>query len=339
MPNISDIAQAAGVSKATVSNVFTNNKRVSSVLKQKVLKVSEELNYHPNHVASSLATKKTYIIGLLLGSGYDGSKKFFGELIGGVTLAAAQAGYRVLLDTCNAGNEKTHRNLISRADPFDGSIILAPVLEDMRIKDMLAHSTPFVIVGRPGEENLDVLSVDVDNERLVYNTVLHLIAMGHKKIGFLNSGKDMTISFDRLKGYVNAMISNRIDIDTSLMCNIEETNKPDPGFYTKFIKSKKEMSAIITSSDEIAFMIYKALEQESLKVPQDMSVVALGGQDYLYNLVPRVTTVSIDYYEMGKKAVEMLVKKFNDIPILHNRVIFEARVLKGESCAPFHFVR
>ena len=339
MPNISDIAQAAGVSKATVSNVFTNNKKVSSHLKQKVLNASDELNYHPNHVASSLATKKTYTIGLLLGSGYDGFKKFFGELIGGVTAAAAQYGYRVLLDTSSAGNEKTHRNLISRADPFDGSIILAPVLEDIRIKDMLMHSTPFVIVGRPAEENPDVLSVDVDNENLVYNTVLHLTEMGHKKIGFLNSGKDMTISFDRLKGYVDAMLKNRIDIDTSLICNIEETKKPDLSFYTKFIRSKKDLSAIITSSDETAYMVYKALECESLKVPQDVSVVALGGEDFLDKLIPRVTTVAIDYNAMGKKAVEMLVNKFNDIPILQNRVIFEARVLKGDSCAPFHSVR
>lgn len=339
MPNISDIAQAAGVSKATVSNVFTNNKRVSSHLMQKVLKASEELNYYPNHVASSLATKKTNIIGLLLGSGYDGFKKFFGELIGGVTVAAAEAGYRVLLDTCSAGNEKTHRNLISRADPFDGSIILAPVLEDIRIKDMLSHSTPFVTVGRAGDDNQDVLSVDVDNESIVYNTALHLIGMGHKRIGFLNSGRDMTISFDRLKGYVDAMIKNRIDIDTSFICNIEETKKPDLSFYVKFIRSKKNLSAIITSSDEIAYMVYKALEHESLKVPRDMSVVALGGEDYLDKLVPRVTTVAIDYNAMGKKAVEMLVNKFNDIPVLHNRVIFEARVLKGESCASFQSVR
>jgi LacI family repressor for deo operon, udp, cdd, tsx, nupC, and nupG len=272
----------------------------------------------------------------LLGSGYDGFKKFFGDLIGGVTVAAAEAGYRVLLDTCSAGSEKTHKNLISKADPFDGSIILAPVLEDIRIKDMLAHSTPFVIVGRPADDNPDALSVDVDNENLVFNTVLHLIEMGHKRIGFLNSGKDMTISFDRLKGYVDAMIKNRIDIDTSLICNIEEAQKPDLNFYTKFIKSRKELSAIITSSDETAYMLYKALEHESLKVPKDMSVVALGGEDYIDKLMPRVTTVAIDYNAMGKKAVEMLIKKFNDIPVLHNRAIFETQILEGESCAPFH---
>jgi len=334
MPTINDIAQAAGVSKATVSNVFTNSKRVSSKLREKVLKASENMKYHPNHVASSLATKRTNIIGLLLGSGYDGFKKFFGELIGGVTVEAAQAGYRVLLDTCSFGNENTHKNLISRADPFDGSIILAPILEDIRIKDMLSHSTPFVIIGRPADDNPEVMCVDVDNESLVFNTVLHLIEQGHRKIGFLNSGKDMTISFDRLKGYVNAMIKNRIDVDTSLICNIEETRKPDLAFYINFIRSKKELSAIITSSDEIAFMVYKALEHESLYVPKDMSVVALGGEDYIDKLVPCLTTVAIDYNAMGKMAVEMLVKKLNNIPVEQKRVVFETKVLEGESCAP-----
>jgi DNA-binding LacI/PurR family transcriptional regulator len=335
MPTISDIAQAARVSKATVSNVFTNNKKVSCCLRQRVLKASEDLNYHPNHVASSLATKKTNIIGLLLGSDYDGSKKFFGELISGVTIAAGEAGYRVLLDICGAGKEKTHKNLISRSDPFDGSIILAPVLEDIRIKDMLSHSTPFVIVGRPGDDNPDVMCVDVDNENLVFGTVLHLIEMGHKRIGFLNSGKDMTISFDRLKGYVDAMIKNRIDVDTSLICNIEEAKKPDLNFFINYIRQKRDLSAIITSSDEIAFMVYKALEHESIKVPEDMSVVALGGEDYIDRLVPRVTTVAIDYAAMGRKAVEMLVKTFNNIPVEQKKVIFETRVLKGGSCAPF----
>jgi len=339
MPNISDIAQAAGVSKATVSNVFTNNKRVSCRLKQKVLKASEDLNYHPNHVASSLATKKTNIIGLLLGNDYDGVKKFFGELIGGVTIAAAEAGYRVLLDTCGSGKEKTHKNLISRADPFDGSIILAPVLEDIRIKDMLSHSTPFVIVGRSADDNPDVMCVDVDNEKLVFGMVLHLIQMGHKTIGFLNSGKDMTISFDRLKGYVDALIKNRIDVDTSLICNIEEIQKPDLGFYINYIKNRRDLSAIITSSDEIAYMVYKAMAHLSLLVPRDMSVVALGGEDFIEKLVPRVTTVAIDYASMGRKAIEMLVKVLNNSPLEHKKVIFETKVLKGGSCAPFYAER
>lgn len=335
MPTISDIAKAAGVSKATVSNVFTSNKFVSSELKQRVLMASEELNYHPNHVASSLATKKTNVIGLLLGSDYDGVKKFFGELIGGVTIAAAEAGYRVLLDIGGAGKEQTYRNLISRADPFDGSIVLAPVLEDIRIKDMLSHATPFVIVGRPGDDNPDVMSVDVDNENLVYGMVVHLVELGHKKIGFLNSGKDMTISFDRLKGYVNAMIKNRADVDISLICNIEETKKPDLSFYVNYLQSKKELSAIITSSDEIAFMVYEAMKHLGLDVPKDISVVALGGEDYIERLNPRVTTVAIDYGVMGRKAVQMLVDTFNKKPIEQKKVIFETKVIKGGSCAPF----
>jgi len=335
MPTISDIAAAAGVSKATVSNVFTNNKKVSPQLKQKILKISEELKYYPNHVASSLATKKTFIIGLLLGSDYDGKKRFFGELIGGVTLAAASRGYRVLIDTCSAGNDKTQINLISRADPFDGSVILAPVLDDARIKDMLLHSTPFVILGRPPQENPAVLSVDVDNVGLVYKTAMHLIELGHKKIGFLNSGKDMTISVDRFKGYVDAMIQSNIEIDTTLISNVEDLTKTDLSFYSNFIRQNKTMSAVITSSDEIAYMVYKAAMQEELIVPKDLSVVALGGEDYLDRLSPRVTTAKIDYSLMGKKAIEMLLDKLNGKPIENNRVVFDASIKIGRSCAPY----
>ena len=95
------------------------------------------------------------------------------------------------------------------------------------------------------------------------------------------------------------------------------------------------MSAVITSSDEIAYMVYKAAMQEELIVPKDLSVVALGGEDYLDRLSPRVTTAKIDYSLMGKKAIEMLLDKLNGKPIENNRVVFDASIKIGRSCAPY----
>lgn len=335
MPTISDIASAAGVSKATVSNVFTKSKRVSSRLSEKVMRVSEELKYHPNQVAASLTTKKTNIIGLLLGNGYDFRKKYFSELIGGVTIAAAEAGFRVLLDTTNFEAEHSQIKLLSKSEPFDGSIILAPVLNDFRIKDMLEHSTPFVVIGRPAVDNPDVLCVDVDNEALVFNTVNHLLDLGHTKIGFFNSGKDMTISLDRLKGYVNAILKRNIIVDTSLVRNIESNQKDDKDFFTNYFQDNKSVSAIITGSDEIAFVTYETLKRMNLKVPQDISIVALGGEDYTELLTPKLSTVAIDYKVMGETAVKMLVAKLGKSPVKCNRVIFETHLIEGNSCIAF----
>lgn len=333
MTTLRDIAKKAGVSKATVSNVFTSKRKVTEETRDRILEISNELNYYPNKIAASLATKKTNILGLLLENSEDKFKRYYGDLINGVINAASQFHYRILLDTCNENQEQLHNCLISRAEPMDGSIIHGPLIDDMRMKTMLNMDIPFVVIGRPSHlNNTEILSVDVNNILWTYEMTLHLLKLGHKKIGFLNSKPNMTITFDRVKGYVKALNECGIEFDPSLVYNIDNHTQSSMVACSTLLENHSEITAFIASSDEVASGIYEVLLSKGCRIPEDYSVVALGGDDYIDKLQPRLTTLFIDYKMIGEKAVNLLVKRVSNEEIEEKQVIVNARILKGDSC-------
>jgi DNA-binding LacI/PurR family transcriptional regulator len=333
MATINDIAKRIGISKATVSNVLTKKKTVSEELTQKVLEVCKQLNYQPNRIASSLVTKKIFIIGLMLENTNDSFKNFYGDLIRGVSVTASEYGYRVLLDVNTASGEYIQNSHISRSDPVDGSIILSPLLADARVDEMLKSNLPFIVIGKlTGEIKESVLSVDVDNIELVRTTTCYLLDKGHKRIGFLNSKPNLTITFERLKGYIKALNDHNINFEPELVYNTNHTKQSGFELCSRLLQEKPGITAVITCSDEVAAGVYKCVRDEGKRIPEDISVIALGGDDFINELKPKLITVQIDYSDIGREAVKLLMKKLNNQPIEKQQIIVMAKRTEGESC-------
>jgi len=271
---------------------------------KRVLKVCEELNYYPNRMAASLTTKKMDILGLFLNDEGSVIKKYQTDLIKGVLLAAYKKGYRLMIDMCTPDDKVMYNSLISRSEPIDGAIITTPLLHDDRIKMMVEKDVPFVLVGRPPTEfGNSVLYVDVDNIALVYRTVISLIKLGHRNIGFLNSQPNITISSDRLEGYKKALNDSGYSFDSTYVYNTDNTAATGKRFTKELLKAHPDVTAIITCSDDVAVGVYEVLKSQRICIPNQVSVVALGGDDYIYKLNPRPTTIIIDYNTLGRKAV------------------------------------
>lgn len=333
MATINDIAKQVGISKATVSNVLTKKKPVSYALTEKVLEVCKQLNYYPNRIASSMVTKKIFIIGLMLENAKDSFKRFYGDLIRGVSITASEYGYRVLLDVNTTSGEHIQNSHISRSDPVDGSIILSPLLEDARVDEMLKCNLPFVVIGKlTGEVNENILSVDVNNIELARKTTCFLLEKGHKRIGFLNSKPNLTITFERLEGYIKALNEHNIGFEPQLVYNTGHTEQSGFELCARLLKEKPGISAIITCSDEVASGVYRCLKEEGKSIPEEIAVIALGGDDFSNILNPKLITVQIDYSEIGREAVKLLMDKINHKPIDNQQIIVNAKRTHGESC-------
>ena len=333
MATINDIAKQIGISKATVSNVLTKKKPVSDALTERVLEACKQLNYYPNRIASSMVTKKFLIIGLMLENAKDSSKRFYGDLIRGVSITASEYGYRVLLDINTVGGEHIQNSHISRSDPVDGSIILSPLLEDARVDEMLKCNLPFVVIGKlTGEVNENVLSVDVNNVELVRETTCFLLEKGHKRIGFLNSKPNLTITFERLKGYIQALNEHHIGFEPELVYNTAHTEQSGFELCARLLKESPGISAIITCSDEVASGVYRCLKEEGKNIPEDIAVIALGGDDFSNTLNPKLITVQIDYTKIGREAVKLLMKKINKETVGNQHIIVDAKRTQGMSC-------
>ena len=335
MATLNEIAKIVGVSKATVSNVFTKKKKVSPEVTRRVLEACERLNYYPNRMAASLTTKRMNILGLLLNDEGPVIKKYQKELIGGVLLASSRNGYRILVDMCSLDNNVVYNSLISGSDPMDGTIITAPVTHDERIRIMTEKNVPFVLLGRPPMEcGEDILFVDVDNVDLVYRTVQRLIRVGHRKIGLLNSHPDTTISSDRLKGCQKALTENKIRYDAALVYHTDNTAATGKTAAEELMRAHPDTTAVIACSDDVAVGVYEVMDQWKVSIPDQISVVALGGDDYIDKLKPRLTTATMDYNLMGREAVGLLLKKIRNQPIRSNKVITYAQIMEGQSIAP-----
>lgn len=334
MATLQDIANEANVSIATVSYVLNGKEhKVSKKVGKQILEIAKRLNYQPNQIASALKRKKLNVITLMLEKNANINKKMFKDLIAGILAECSQHGYRLLIDSGRTQKEICD-SLLSKTDLYDGSIVQAPLIGDKRIRELVEHDVPFVLIGSlEKKEEIPVLSVDVDNVELAYKVTSKLLKCGHNTIGFLNSEADMTISIDRLNGYQKALQQYGIAYKDQLVGYCDNTKHTSKKVFQKLYEKNKNMTALVVCSDDAGIGVYEVLDLLGKKVPDDLSIVALGGDDFRKEVRPYIATVDIDYYEIGREASNLLIRS------LENKQIDTPQILiKPHYCFTKSFV-
>lgn len=305
MANIKDVADFVGVSKSTVSNVFNNKKNVSEEIRNKVLDAAKQLNYYPNKLAVGLSKSKTGFVGIFI----DNSSHFRNmdfKLIEGASTELLKSSQNLILYLKSGNDSINYKESLNRelaTEPIDGAIIIAPMVRDIRISDLSDMKKPIVLIGRAPKIFENIRYVDVDNVDIAYEVTKTLLDKGHRNIAMINSDSNLTISIDRLKGYIKAMNEYNLEFKPENIYNAENTS--DAGKrLADLVFDNLEVTAIITSSDEVACGVYQAAERRKISIPKDLSVFALGGTDRF--LRPNISTVHVDYKLLGTEAVKLL---------------------------------
>lgn len=304
MSTIYDVAKEAGVAPSTVSYVLNNTKNVKKATRQKVLDAVKKLNYTPNHIARSLKTKTTSTIGIVIP---DISNPFFSELTRGIEDIANQYDYTVII--CNTDEnqkkEKKYLNtLISKG--IDGLIFVGTG----KYKIKKGKDLPTVLVDRYvdiGFRNYGYVAFD--NIEGSYIATSYLVQKGFKEITLLLGPIYLNTYMDRLKGYKKALLENKIDFNKTLIHVVSEQHISIEGGFNKvkeLIKESKITDAIFATNDLMAIGAIKALQENNIRVPEDIKVI---GFDDIYPsalITPSLTTISQPTYKMGQKAMKML---------------------------------
>jgi len=334
MANINDVAKLANVSKGTVSNVFSNKRPISDEVKDRVFKASKQLGYTPNHIARSLVTKKTMTIGLKIPYSKNLTlSSFHTNLITGVISEAAKRNYRVLIDTI-AQDDVGIPHLTT--DPIDGVIILDPKQNDERISFLQELNTPFVVIGKPQNLNVNeaVPYVDNNNEEMVFEVTNSLLQKGHEHILFLNAPETMTVSHDRKAGFVGAFERNNLPYRNEDN-HFEPSIYDDPnkyGYETVYEKFNQEngtpYTAMIVDTDKVALGALRALRELNINVPNDVSLIALSDDLVLsHDTDPQLTTVDLAASSLGAESVKLLFRNMEgESERLNHRVIVPAKL-------------
>jgi DNA-binding LacI/PurR family transcriptional regulator len=315
MPNIKDIAKECGVSVATVSRVLNNLPRSASLeVQQRVRDTASRLNYHPSAVARGLSRKRMDTIGIL--RTYDSSyppemftDRYFGNIADGAICFGSSLGLRIQIAL--RGNDEALSDISVYADGQCDGWILVAIVNAMPFYHALAeHGVPFVLIGEYREEP-EISVVDIDNKAAGYVLTMHLLDLGHRRIGFLCGDDDHRSAEDRLAGYRMALSEYGISFNESIVL---------PGIYSSdsgYANSKQLMlaatgkrpTALLCSDDEIALGVLDAMHDLSLRVPEDISVVGINDVPNAANFSPPLTTLRQPFRYMGECAVDLLVKQ------------------------------
>lgn len=329
--NINDVAKEAGVSKSTVSSVFSGKRPISQEVKEHIFEVAKRLKYRPNYLARSLALKETRIIGLNMEGENIKFSQFHLALLNGVLKVCYENGYRVLVN--HLPPQYSSHIQFQTTEPVDGEILLDPSQNDQRIIEKFEKNIPMVVIGRPQKEYEDkIFYVDNDNVNIAEKLTEYLISLGHRKILFLNSLKLRTVSHDRTKGYLDAVkaLNNNSEY---IIFKPEEMTSTEYGYiYTKELISKHEdITAIIADSDKVAQGVYNGLQELGLSIPEDISVAAFSGDPDSSTLSPSLTCAKLNSEILGEEAAKMLIEQLRDENYIVKKLIISSKLILRES--------
>jgi len=325
---IKDVAKLAKVSPSTVSRVIADNPKISDGTKQIVYKAMEELNYHPNAIARSLANKSTMTLGLILPNTSEDlfDNPFFIQAMRGISVYAQKKGYYIMY--AYSDNETEEVDFIKKyinSKWVDGIILLTARENDQCISYLQKVKHPFVVIGRP-EDADDILWVDNDNLSAMYNVVCKLIEKGHKKIAFIGGSFNLNVTKDRLEGYKKALIENKLSLDNNII--LETDFSEFKGYEAMNNIIKYNIDAVVTTDDLIAFGALKALKEKGL---EDVAVVGFNNTPLAEYQTPKLSSVDINAEELGYHAAKLLIDSLEGNESDKNYYIVDTRFIERDS--------
>lgn len=327
---IKDIARLAGVSTATVSKVVNGkDERISEATRQRVLKVIEEQHYVPNRVASSMVTKQTKTLGLVIP---DIANPFFPELARGAEDYAQEAGYTLIL--CNSDNELDKEDTyiaMLQEKMVDGLIFTASSRRTEVSSALSRVRIPVITVDRQIEGLSAQSKIVVDNDRGAFKAVDHLIRRGYRKIFHLAGPMTSRPAKQRYAGYLQAHERHALLPPEGHLLEGEYVPSWGVAAVERLIADGKDFDAVFCDNDLIAIGAMKTLIRAGYRVPEDVGVV--GYDDiYLAALVnPGLTTVRQPIYEMGNSAARQLIAMIEDNPKESQEITLATELVVRES--------
>jgi LacI family transcriptional regulator len=300
------IAEKLGVSPTTVSRVLSGQARkyrISKETEAAVRKLAREHNFVPNQVARGLRLKKTSTIGLIIP---DISNPFFAAIARQIALGARRHGYSVILCDSQDNVELEIQSLeLLRTQNVEG-LVLCPVGQSADHLKMFERGRLPIVLADRYFPTLQMAYVASDNVAGAREATAYLIQRGHRRVACLQGLRGASPNEDRLRGYRDALAAHRIPVDDGLIVG-DSFSEQNGYIETKLlVRAQKPFTAILALSNLIALGALRALAEENIRVPDDVSIISFDDQPYLAYLATPMTAVAQRHHELGDVAVKLL---------------------------------
>jgi LacI family transcriptional regulator len=308
---IRDVAQRAGVSPMTVSRVINLGDNVRSETRDLVTAAIRELNYTPSPAARSLAGSMPYRIGLL----YDNpSSGYLSELLLGTLDESSRTGAQVLVEKC-VESELAVATLgkLLRAG-VDGLILPPPLCESVEVLAEIQSAGAAAVAVAPGNPSTDIATIRIDNEAAARQLTEHLLALGHRRFGFIKGHPNQTVSEKRLNGFLAALAEAGIGRDAVRIEQGYFTYRSGLEAAAKLLGGTGPLpTAIFAANDDMAAAAAALAHRLGYDVPEDLSIVGFDDQPIAVAVWPALTTVHQPVAAMARASVDMLIEEIRRV--------------------------
>jgi DNA-binding LacI/PurR family transcriptional regulator len=298
-----EVAKKAGVSPATVSRVLNRTQYIAPATEQRVLEVVHQLNYHKNVHAQRLATGQSDLFGLVIS---EIANPYFPEIIRGFQAVAWDRGFDVLLFNTEYQSTRTEsviRKLIE--SDVRGVAIMTSSVDKSATAELTAAGIGVVFcnLGRP--EHL-ISNISIDYQRGISQAIEHVVALGHRRAAVIAGPGNNRTAITIRQALVAGLNERKLNPLPVIECNY----RVDSGASAvRAVLSQPVIPTVIfCGSDLIAMGAMKALEEEGVQVPEDVSVVGIDDISFAFLARPPLTTISVPRERLGVVAFEALEK-------------------------------
>ena len=271
------------------------------------MKYVRDTGYQPNHVAKSLRTGKSKIIGMLV---EDISDPFFSSIARAIEGNAYKLGYKIFYSSTENDSEKTKALIrVLRERQVDGYIIAPPPGIEEEVRALMNDHLPVVLFDRYFP-SLSTINVIVDNFSGSYEAIQHFLGNGYKRIGFVTLESEQTQMHDRLIGYTKGLNGHKLK---PCVCKISYELKQDKivPIIKSFLEKNSGLDAVLFATNYLAVSGLEAIRQLKWSIPGDIAVIGFDDNTHFSLFSPAVTAVAQPVQEISEQVIAQLMGRLS----------------------------
>ncbi|MET2986080.1 LacI family DNA-binding transcriptional regulator [Aureibaculum conchae] len=329
---IKDIANVLNISAAAVSKALHNDSRISEKTKKAVKQVAKNLNYQPNHLASALRSGKSKLVGVIVPRT---NSNFFSSVIQNIEEVLNKKGYNIIITQSNESYKKECDSIDTLLYTQVDGIIASMANETVDLsyyEKVKSKGIPLILFDR-GENDLNVDYIGIDDYDSSHLIVEHLVNKGCKRIAHIGGYKRTRIYNNRIRGYNDALKKHNLPLDKELLTESGLTIENGRKMMHQLLNLEKKPDAVYAAGDYAALGALQVLNEENIKVPEEIALVGFGNEPFTDMVTPRITSVNQHSGEIGKRAAKAFLK-YNKEEIVQqtlNKNILNAELIVRDS--------
>ena len=304
---IKAIARQLKISPSTVSRALQNSPRIGQRTRDAVHKLAAQLHYTPSQTARNLRSGKTGAFAMVLP---EIRENFFSEVVNGVEEMAFSRDYSVALYQSHDLFEREQRILSKLTRNQVDGVMLSVAKESQQfghVQDLIDRGVPVVLFDRI-PPHISTHQVGCDMEKGAYEATKWLAVQGFHRIALLNGPYPLVASEDRYRGYIRALIEEKLPVENALIKRVDLTADDTRQKMTQLIQSTQRPDAVLAFNDYVALDAMQACRKQGLRINEDISFVSFANLPLTaYMDHSPLASVEQHPYQIGHKAVEILL--------------------------------